>query len=333
MNELQLDVLSNGNSLHEVAHIANGSHQGNCISLLRINVRTFLSYDYCGFRVVKRCLKNSIENLFHISNLIHTASNLDRGSIPHPLIVPNFCAGKITFFTADLLLSDPNIWRQKLSFVAHGPYRLTWRIFSTHFGFLYIIYEYLSHFYTIFLHLPALKMKKIPFFICMHMQVASNSSQHVELMLQESCTDPSGSLVVYTTIDVDSIQHAMSGEDPSCIPLLPIGFVIVPVGSTDTTNISGDGNQIPSTEDPGGNAPSSSSGCLLTIVVQVLASTVPSAKLNLSSVSAINNHLCNTVHQITAALSSSSTTGTTSWPDNSTSALGSCTETASATPN
>ncbi|KAF5460359.1 hypothetical protein F2P56_020237 [Juglans regia] len=197
----QLDVLSNGNSLHEVAHIANGSHQGNCISLLRINV-------------------------------------------------------------------------------------------------------------------------------------ASNSSQHVELMLQESCTDPSGSLVVYTTIDVDSIQHAMSGEDPSCIPLLPIGFVIVPVGSTDTTNISGDGNQIPSSEDQGGNAPSSSPGCLLTIVVQVLASTVPSAKLNLSSVSAINNHLCNTVHQITAALSSStSTTGTTSWPDNSTSALGSCTEIASATPN
>lgn len=34
----QLDVLSNGNALHEVAHIANGSHPGNCISLLRINV-------------------------------------------------------------------------------------------------------------------------------------------------------------------------------------------------------------------------------------------------------------------------------------------------------
>ncbi|ONK71940.1 uncharacterized protein A4U43_C04F13970 [Asparagus officinalis] len=33
----QLDVLSNGNSLHEVAHIANGSHRRNCVSLLRIN--------------------------------------------------------------------------------------------------------------------------------------------------------------------------------------------------------------------------------------------------------------------------------------------------------
>ena len=35
---LQLEILSNGGSLHEVAHIANGSHPRNCISLLRINV-------------------------------------------------------------------------------------------------------------------------------------------------------------------------------------------------------------------------------------------------------------------------------------------------------
>ncbi|XP_038888794.1 homeobox-leucine zipper protein HDG5 isoform X2 [Benincasa hispida] len=157
----QLEVLSNGNSLHEVAHIANGSHPGNCISLLRINV-------------------------------------------------------------------------------------------------------------------------------------ASNSSQHVELMLQESCTDQSGNLVVYATIDVDSIQLAMSGEDPSCIPLLPIGFSIVPVvGSTV------DGHLAPPSEDGTANP---NSGCLLTVGLQVLASTIPSAKLNLSSVTAINNHLCNTVHQINVAL-------------------------------
>ncbi|KAG6687884.1 hypothetical protein I3842_11G097300 [Carya illinoinensis] len=192
----QLDVLSNGNSLHEVAHIANGSHPGNCVSLLRINV-------------------------------------------------------------------------------------------------------------------------------------ASNSSQHVELMLQESCTDDSGSLVVYTTIDVDSIQLAMSGEDPCCIPLLPIGFVIVPVGSSGelTTNTSGDGSpNIPSSEE--GNSPISS-GCLLTVVVQDVVSTIPSAKLNLSSVTSVNNHLCNAVHQITAALGS--TTSKTSCPDNA-SALGSCTEPTSAPP-
>ncbi|XWS49522.1 hypothetical protein CRYUN_Cryun12cG0010200 [Craigia yunnanensis] len=169
----QLEVLSNGNALHEVAHIANGSHPGNCISLLRINV-------------------------------------------------------------------------------------------------------------------------------------ASNSSQHVELMLQESCTDRSGSLVVYSTVDVDSIQLAMSGENPSCIPLLPLGFFITPVELI--RDASDDGKSFPPSEEANGHI----SGSLLTVGLQVLASTVPSAKINLSSIAAINNHVCTTIHQISASLSSS----TPSCPDN-----------------
>lgn len=185
----QLDVLSNGNALHEVAHIANGSHPGNCISLLRINV-------------------------------------------------------------------------------------------------------------------------------------ASNSSQHVELMLQESCTDQSGSLVVYTTVDVDSIQLAMSGEDPSCIPLLPLGFVIVPVepikeSNTTSGDGNGNGNSMALSPEEANNigVQNNSAGCLLTVGLQVLGSTIPSAKLNLSSVNAINSHLCSTVQQITAALSNGTGTGT-GCPDN-----------------
>ncbi|KAK4728267.1 hypothetical protein R3W88_021255 [Solanum pinnatisectum] len=174
----QLDVLSNGNSLHEVAHIANGSHPGNCISLLRINV-------------------------------------------------------------------------------------------------------------------------------------ASNSSQSVELMLQESCTDDSGSLVVYTTVDVDAIQLAMNGEDPSCIPLLPLGFFITPINNGQA-NINNCDNNVSGTEANSSQSSEKrqnfssvqeySGGCLLTVGLQVLASTIPSAKLNLSSVTAINHHLCNTVQQINAAL-------------------------------
>ncbi|KAK4368799.1 hypothetical protein RND71_012591 [Anisodus tanguticus] len=173
----QLDVLSNGNSLQEVAHIANGSHPGNCISLLRINV-------------------------------------------------------------------------------------------------------------------------------------ASNSSQSAELMLQESCTDDSGSLVVYTTVDVDAIRLAMTGEDPSCIPLLPLGFVITTVnGQTNInncdTNISSNEANSAQSSDQNRNLSSIqeySGGCLLTVGLQVLASTIPTAKLNLSGVTAINHHLCNTVQQINAAL-------------------------------
>lgn len=142
------------------------------------------------------------------------------------------------------------------------------------------------------------------------MQVASNSSQSVELMLQESCTDDSGSLVVYTTVDVDAIQLAMNGEDPSCIPLLPLGFVITPVnGQTNInnsdTNVSGnEANSVQSSEKRQNlsSIQEYSGGCLLTVGLQVLASTIPSAKLNLSSVTAINHHLCNTVQQINAAL-------------------------------
>ncbi|KAL4335982.1 hypothetical protein GQ457_07G011850 [Hibiscus cannabinus] len=132
--------------------------------------------------------------------------------------------------------------------------------------------------------------------------VASNSSQHVELMLQESCTDRSGSLVVYSTVDVDSVQLAMSGEDPSCIPLLPLGFFITPMElMKDEGDCTGEAN---------GHM---SAGSLLTVGLQVLASTNPSSKINLSSIAAVNNHLCTTVHQIGAALSSLRL----SYPDNS----------------
>lgn len=116
-------------------------------------------------------------------------------------------------------------------------------------------------------------------------------------MLQESCSDDSGSIVVYTTIDVDAIQMAMNGEDPSCIPLLPLGFVIVPMGQTSNNDPS-----IADTKQASENGHLPNSGCLLTVGLQVLASTIPSAKLNLSSVTAINHHLCNTVQQINAVL-------------------------------
>lgn len=170
------------------------------------------------------------------------------------------------------------------------------------------------------------------------MQVASNSSQHVELMLQESCTDQSGSLVVYSTIDVDSVQLAMSGEDPSCIPLLPIGFVIVPATSSASTNNSIDtpAEVVPSSEDKTNGG--ATQGCLLTVGLQVVASAIPTAKLNLSSIAAINTHLCNTVHQINAALGNNTTTTTTTattdmCTDDGSGAVGSCPEPAATTPS
>lgn len=155
-------------------------------------------------------------------------------------------------------------------------------------------------------------------------QAASNSSQNVELLLQESSTHPDGgSLVVFATVDVDAIQVTMSGEDPSYIPLLPLGFAIFPATSpspaaaptisSSTTTTTGNGNGETSSTPPRNSSSNNNNadellppnGCLLTVGMQVLASAVPSAKLNLSSVTAINSHVCNAIHQITAALKGS----------------------------
>lgn len=130
-------------------------------------------------------------------------------------------------------------------------------------------------------------------------QVASNSSQNVELVLQESCTDDSGSLVVYSTVEVDAIKLTMNGEDPSCIPLLPLGFVIIPAGQNPNGSIT-----TTTTTESGG-------GCLLTVGLQVLANSIPTAKLNLLSANTVNNHIQATVQQIITALGGvgNSTTG------------------------
>nr|A2ZAI7.2 RecName: Full=Homeobox-leucine zipper protein ROC3; AltName: Full=GLABR 2-like homeobox protein 3; AltName: Full=HD-ZIP protein ROC3; AltName: Full=Homeodomain transcription factor ROC3; AltName: Full=Protein RICE OUTERMOST CELL-SPECIFIC 3 [Oryza sativa Indica Group] len=158
----------------------------------------------------------------------------------------------------------------------------------------------------------------------LRINAASNSSQNVELLLQESSTHPDGgSLVVFATVDVDAIQVTMSGEDPSYIPLLPLGFAIFPATSpspaaaptisSSTTTTTGNGNGETSSTPPRNSSSNNNNadellppnGCLLTVGMQVLASAVPSAKLNLSSVTAINSHVCNAIHQITAALKGS----------------------------
>ncbi|GFP99068.1 homeobox-leucine zipper protein hdg11 [Phtheirospermum japonicum] len=105
-----------------------------------------------------------------------------------------------------------------------------------------------------------------------------NTSQNNMLILQESCIDSSGSLVVYCPVDLPSINIAMSGEDPSYIPILPSGFTISPDG------------------------PGIIGGSLITVVFQILVSNLPSARMSPESVTTVNNLIGNTVHQIKAAL-------------------------------
>ncbi|XP_010540046.1 PREDICTED: homeobox-leucine zipper protein HDG11-like isoform X2 [Tarenaya hassleriana] len=125
---------------------------------------------------------------------------------------------------------------------------------------------------------------------------AFNSSQNNMLILQESCIDSSGALVVYSPLELPALQIAMSGEDPLFIPLLPSGFTISP-----------DGNSRITTMDQGdcGSSSSFGGGSLITVAFQIMVSSLSSAKLNMESVTTANNLINTTVHQIKTALNCS----------------------------
>ncbi|CAL9117908.1 unnamed protein product [Musa textilis] len=119
-----------------------------------------------------------------------------------------------------------------------------------------------------------------------------SSSQNTMLLLQECCTDASGSVVVYSPIDLPAINIVMSGEDPSFVPLLPSGFAILPDGR------SAGGQGASSSSTPMGG----SSGSLVTVAYQIHMSSLPSAKLNMESLVTVNHLIGTTVQQIKVAL-------------------------------
>ncbi|TXG50957.1 hypothetical protein EZV62_023481 [Acer yangbiense] len=134
---------------------------------------------------------------------------------------------------------------------------------------------------------------------CISVLRAFNTSQNNMLILQESCVDNSGSLVVYCPVDLPAINIAMSGEDPSYIPLLPSGFTISPDGRPDQV---GGGDGASTSSNTHGNIGTRSSGSLITVAFQILVSSLPSAKLNMESVTTVNNLISTTVQQIKASL-------------------------------
>ncbi|KAK7263531.1 hypothetical protein RJT34_31123 [Clitoria ternatea] len=116
---------------------------------------------------------------------------------------------------------------------------------------------------------------------------SANSSQSNMLILQESCTDSTGSFVIYAPVDIVAMNVVLNGGDPDYVALLPSGFAILPDG---TTGIGEAG--------PGGS--------LLTVAFQILVDSVPTAKLSLGSVATVNNLIACTVERIKASLSSES---------------------------
>ncbi|XP_034709125.1 homeobox-leucine zipper protein ANTHOCYANINLESS 2-like isoform X2 [Vitis riparia] len=123
---------------------------------------------------------------------------------------------------------------------------------------------------------------------------AMNANQSSMLILQETCIDAAGSLVVYAPVDIPAMHVVMNGGDSAYVALLPSGFAIVP---------DGPGSRGPN---PGAHTnsggPNRVSGSLLTVAFQILVNSLPTAKLTVESVETVNNLISCTVQKIKAAL-------------------------------
>lgn len=119
---------------------------------------------------------------------------------------------------------------------------------------------------------------------------SANSSQSNMLILQESCSDSTGSYVIYAPVDIVAMNVVLSGGDPDYVALLPSGFAILPDGPAELH---------------GGGIPEvGSGGSLLTVAFQILVDSVPTAKLSLGSVATVNSLIKCTVERIKAAVAS-----------------------------
>lgn len=117
---------------------------------------------------------------------------------------------------------------------------------------------------------------------------SANSSQSNMLILQESCTDSTGSFVIYAPVDIVAMNVVLNGGDPDYVALLPSGFAILPDGQAVNGGVIGE--------------PTGSGGSLLTVAFQILVDSIPTAKLSLGSVATVNNLIACTVERIKAAV-------------------------------
>ncbi|CAM0952556.1 unnamed protein product [Alopecurus aequalis] len=130
---------------------------------------------------------------------------------------------------------------------------------------------------------------------------ATSGNQNNMLILQETCTDPSGSLVVYAPVDVQSMHVVMGGGDSAYVSLLPSGFAILPDGHTTTDVTPPDLQGSPGV--PGGRIGcNATTGSLVTVAFQILVNNLPTAKLTVESVDTVSNLLSCTIQKIKSAL-------------------------------
>lgn len=127
---------------------------------------------------------------------------------------------------------------------------------------------------------------------CVTLLRGVNASHDSMLVLQESCADPSGSMLVYSPIDMPAVNLVTSGEDTANIPLLPSGFIILPDGRNSVSAGGGAGSS-------GGGV---LAGCVVTVAFQILISSLPACKVNSESIATVGGLINTTIANLKTAL-------------------------------
>lgn len=162
---------------------------------------------------------------------------------------------------------------------------------------------------TCIVQITACKTLLMPPIILVWSLQATSGNQNNMLILQETCTDSSGSLVVYAPVDVQSMHIVMNGGDSAYVSLLPSGFAILPDGHNtppgavvDPAGSSQQSQQGSSESAAHGN---NNTGSLVTVAFQILVNNLPTAKLTVESVDTVSNLLSCTIQKIKSALQAS----------------------------
>ncbi|XP_019709552.1 homeobox-leucine zipper protein ROC5-like [Elaeis guineensis] len=120
------------------------------------------------------------------------------------------------------------------------------------------------------------------------------ASETSMLILQDTCTDASVSLVVYAPVDVSAMHVVMNGGDPAYVAFLPSGFAILPDGSGGrATTVKSRAGEL--AESPAG-------GSLLTVAFQILVSSNLNDNPKDESVKTVSNLMSCTIQNIKTAV-------------------------------
>lgn len=105
--------------------------------------------------------------------------------------------------------------------------------------------------------------------------VPNSTNQNAMVILQETQTDGSGSVIAYAAVDVQAMQMVMDGGESGSVAILPSGFAIIP---------------------------SEGGSCLMTVGFQILVNSPANAKLTVESVETVNSLMFRRIQRIKSAL-------------------------------